>query len=89
MKLKTAVIGVGYLGKFHAEKYAGLLESKLIGVVDIDKKKGEQVAAELGVNFYEDFYEILDLVDAVSIVVPTVLLLGVPTFTADPMVTMK
>ena len=70
--LKTAVIGVGYLGKFHAEKYARLFESKLIGVVDIDNKKGKKVADELGVNFYADYNEILDLVDAVSIVVPTV-----------------
>ena len=70
--LKTAVIGVGYLGKFHAQKYAVVAESKLIGVVDIDKKKGEKVATELNVRFYENYNEILGLVEAVSIVVPTV-----------------
>ena len=51
--LKTAVIGVGYLGKFHAQKYAGLFESQLIGVVDIDRKKGEKVAAELEVDYFD------------------------------------
>ena len=70
--LKVAVVGVGYLGEFHAQKYAALEECKLIGVVDIDNKKGEKVATELGVNFYEDYNEILDIVDVVSIVVPTV-----------------
>tara|TARA_B100000700_G_scaffold327142_1_gene440800 strand:+ start:837 stop:1757 length:921 start_codon:yes stop_codon:yes gene_type:complete len=70
--IKTAVIGVGYLGEFHAQKYNKLDDSELIAVVDIDIKKGKKVAEELKVNFFEDFNEILDLVDAVSIVVPTV-----------------
>ena len=39
--LKTAVIGVGYLGKFHAQKYARLKDSQLIGVVDLDENQGE------------------------------------------------
>ena len=33
-KLKTAVIGVGYLGKFHADKYAALPNSELVAVVE-------------------------------------------------------
>ena len=70
--LKTAVIGVGYLGKFHAQKYSSLTDSKLVGVVDIDRKKGEKVAKELKVSFFEVYTDILDLVDAVSIVVPTI-----------------
>ena len=70
--LKTAVIGVGYLGRFHAQKYAALAESELIGVVDVDPEQGQKVADELGVPFHTDFYEILEQVDGVSIVVPTV-----------------
>ena len=31
-----AVVGVGYLGKFHAEKYAASAKAELIGVVDVD-----------------------------------------------------
>ena len=49
-----------------------LSKESLKKVVDIDNKKGEKVATELGVNFYEDYNEILDIVDVVSIVVPTV-----------------
>ena len=70
--LKTAVIGVGYLGRFHAQKYAALAESELVGVVDVDSVQGQKVADEIGVQFFNDFHEVLDLVDAVSIVVPTV-----------------
>jgi len=70
--LKTAVIGVGYLGRFHAQKYNLLEDSKLICVVDIDQERGKKVADELEVNFFKDFHEILDKVDAVSVVVPTI-----------------
>ena len=70
--LKTAVIGVGYLGRFHAQKYAALAESELVGVVDVDSVQGQKVADEIGVPVFNDFHEVLDLVDAVSIVVPTV-----------------
>ena len=70
--LKTAVIGVGYLGRFHAQKYAGLADSELIGVVDVDPQQAQSVADELEVPSYTDYHEVLDQVDAVSIVVPTV-----------------
>ena len=69
--LKTAVIGVGYLGRFHAQKYAGLADSELIGVVDIDPEQAQKVANQLEVPYYTDYNEVLDRVDAVSIVVPT------------------
>ena len=45
--LKTAVIGVGYLGRFHAQKYAALAESELVGVVDVDSVQGQKVADEI------------------------------------------
>ena len=35
-KIRAAVIGAGYLGRFHAQKYAALADCELIGVVDID-----------------------------------------------------
>ena len=71
--LKTAVIGVGYLGRFHAQKYSGITGSELIGVVDVDPESAQNIADELEVPFYTDYHEVLDKADAVSIVVPTVL----------------
>jgi predicted dehydrogenase len=69
--LRTAVIGVGYLGRFHAQKYAQLADSKLAAVVDADAQAAAKVGAELGVPALQDFREILDRVDAVSLAVPT------------------
>lgn len=69
--LRTAVIGVGYLGRFHAQKYAQLPESKLVGVVDSDWGRTQEVAAEVGTQAFRDYRELLGQVDAVSIVVPT------------------
>ena len=45
--LKTAVIGVGYLGRFHAHKYASSSQAELVALVDKDVKKAYDVAEEL------------------------------------------
>ena len=69
--LKVAVIGVGYLGRFHAQKYASLPEVDLVGVVDPDKTQAERVAAECNCKAFTDYKELITQVNAVSIVVPT------------------
>ncbi|NJD32669.1 MAG: Gfo/Idh/MocA family oxidoreductase [Gammaproteobacteria bacterium] len=69
--VRTAVIGVGYLGRFHAQKYAALPDSRLVAVVDADPAAREKVAAELGCRAVGDFRDILGGVDAVSIATPT------------------
>jgi predicted dehydrogenase len=70
-KIRAAVIGVGYLGHFHAEKYAELANAELVAVVDLDRERAEVVAGKVGARPCTDYREILDQVDAVSIVVPT------------------
>jgi len=70
-RLKTAVIGVGYLGKFHAEKYATLEQSELVAVVDNDANAAAQIAAQNNTRAVTDYRELFGKVDAVSIVVPT------------------
>jgi len=72
-KLKTAVIGVGYLGRFHAQKYAAMEDVELAAVVDTSEKTAASVARETGTQFFTDFSEILHIVDAASVVVPTTL----------------
>ena len=69
--LKTAVIGTGYLGKFHAQKYARLVNSQLIGVADINEACGLAVAEQCNTRYFCDYRELVDQVDAVSVVVPT------------------
>lgn len=70
-KLRVGVIGVGYLGNFHAEKYANMDEVDLVGVVDKDVIKAESVAAKYHTKAYPDYQDLFGKVDAVSIVVPT------------------
>jgi len=69
--LKCAVIGVGYLGKFHAEKYAALPDCELVAVVDTDLRTAQAVADKTGSQALTDYRDLLGRVDAVSIVVPT------------------
>ena len=69
--IRVGVIGVGYLGKFHAEKYAAMENVRLAGVADIDRSRAEDVAARLGSRAYTDYRDLLGRVDAVSVVVPT------------------
>ena len=69
--VRTAVIGVGYLGRFHAQKYAALPESTLVAVVDARADARDKVAAEVGCRAVADFREILGEVEAVSIATTT------------------
>jgi hypothetical protein len=69
--LRTAVIGVGYLGRFHAQKYKALPGSNLVGVVDSFPANAQKVASELGIPAIADYRALFGQVDAVSIVVPT------------------
>ena len=70
-KLRVGVIGTGYLGKFHAEKYARMPDVELVGVADINAQQAGEVAAKFNTEALTDYRRMLDRVDAVSVVVPT------------------
>jgi len=70
-KIRAAVIGVGYLGRFHAQKYAQAEQCELVGVVDARPEAREAVAAEVGARPLADHRELLGAVEAVSVVTPT------------------
>src|SRR5262245_6707243 len=69
--MDAGVVGVAYLGKFHAEKYAGSEKATLVAVVDIDKGRAESVAGQLGVAALTDYRELLGRVECISVAVPT------------------
>jgi len=69
--LKVGVIGVGYLGQFHAEKYAQLPEVELVGVMDIKKERAKEVANRFQCIAFDSLESLLKEIEAVSIVVPT------------------
>jgi len=69
--MKVGVIGVGYLGKFHAQKYKAMKDVELVGVADIDCEVADTIAKENDCLAFTDYRELLKQVDAVSVVVPT------------------
>jgi predicted dehydrogenase len=71
MKLRTAVVGVGHLGKFHAQKYKMIPEADLVGVCDRNLEQAEKIAAELNTLAFTDAKELIGKVDAVTIAAST------------------
>ncbi|MBV5317949.1 MAG: Gfo/Idh/MocA family oxidoreductase [Desulfobulbaceae bacterium] len=70
-KVKVGVIGVGYLGRFHAQKYAAMEDVELVGVADASPDRAKLVADECATRAFTDYRELIMQVDAVSIAVPT------------------
>lgn len=69
--LKTAVIGTGYLGKFHAQKYASLDDCDLVAVVDQNPETRSEIAQANNTEGMADYQDLAGKVDAVSIATPT------------------
>ncbi|HOO47335.1 MAG TPA: Gfo/Idh/MocA family oxidoreductase [Deltaproteobacteria bacterium] len=70
-KIRAAVIGVGYLGRFHAQKYAVMDDVDLVGVIDINAERAKEIAQEVNSSAHTDLSSLIDTLDAVSIAVPT------------------
>lgn len=69
--LRVGVVGVGYFGQFHAEKYRNLPEVELVGVADINRSRLTEMASRLNVDTFPHYKDLYDKVDAVSIAAPT------------------
>ena len=65
--LRAAVIGVGYLGKFHAQKYKLISEVTLSAISDLNVEHGKNLAQELETTFFKDYRELKGKVDLVTI----------------------
>ena len=68
--LRAGVIGVGYLGNFHAQKYANCPGVELVAVADTDYQRASEVAKKYQVSAYVNYHDLFSKVDIVSIVVP-------------------
>ena len=62
---------MGYLGRFHAQKYAAIPGCQLVAVADAQLETAQRVASELGTSAVADYRELIGRVDAVSIATPT------------------
>lgn len=70
-RIRSAVVGVGYLGRYHADKYAEQPLAQLVGVCDTNAENCQAVAQKHKVPAFSDFRALIGLVDAVSIAIPT------------------
>jgi len=70
-KLRFGVVGVGYIGQLHAEKYAAMKDITLAGLADIDFKKAKEMAHKYNTKAYSSHLELLKNVDGISLAVPT------------------
>jgi len=70
-RLRAAVVGVGYLGRFHALKYAAHPDVDLVAVVDTDPDRCRAVATEVGAEAVLDRTALAGRVDCVSVAVNT------------------
>ena len=70
-KINIGVVGVGHLGQSHARLLKQVASANLVGVFDIDKSKSQNISAELNVKPFGSLEEMINAVDAVSIVAPT------------------
>ena len=68
-EIRTGVIGVGSMGQNHARVYNEI--SNLVAVADTDRIQGQKIANRFGIEWYEDYRDMLDMVDAVTVAVPT------------------
>ena len=71
VSLRIAVIGVGHLGKHHARILSSLPGVELVAVVDTNRARAEAIAAASSTRALFDSLELLGLVDAVTVAVPT------------------
>jgi predicted dehydrogenase len=67
----VGVVGVGYLGRLHAQKYVVQPDVTLVGVVDIDPARAAEVAAEHQTAALAHYQDLFSQVECVSIAVPT------------------
>ncbi|QDK45099.1 gfo/Idh/MocA family oxidoreductase [Bdellovibrio sp. ZAP7] len=70
-KLRGAVVGVGYLGNFHAQKYKNNPHVQLVGVCDHFPAQADKIAAELGVQSFHHPQDLIGQVDLVTIAAST------------------
>jgi predicted dehydrogenase len=71
LAVKVGVIGVGYLGQHHARIYSEIEDAELVSVADIHREKAEAIAQKYHCMAMHDYRDMIDAVDALSIVTPT------------------
>ena len=69
--LKAGVLGAGHLGKIHLRLLNQSEKYELVGFYDADEKNAKKVEAEFGYTYFNSVEALIDAVDVVDIVTPT------------------
>ena len=92
--LRMAVVGVGSLGQYHAQKLAACDGVELVAVVDPNERQGRHVAEQHGTQWLDGPAELVNKLHGVIVATPTVFHLetarqflqsGVATFVEKPL----
>ena len=70
--MRVGVIGAGSLGQHHVRLLRDVENARLVGFHEVRAERAQQVSGELGVPALPSLEALLDQVDAVTVVVPTV-----------------
>lgn len=65
------VVGAGYFGQFHIEKYLQMDGVELVGVVDIDPSRCKEISRRYAVQTFPHHSDLFGKVQSVSIATPT------------------
>lgn len=71
MKLRAAVVGVGYLGNFHAQKIKAHADAELVGVCDFSYDQAKKIAEALSTKVYQKPEDLIGHIDYVHIAAST------------------
>ena len=69
--VKVGVIGIGNMGWHHARVLSLLKDADLVGVADLNEERGKLAMEQFNCNWYKDYKNLLQQVEAVCIAVPT------------------
>lgn len=70
--IRTAVVGVGHMGRHHARLYQEMPQSQLVAVVDLNKDRAAEIAGKHGATALSSIDELPKDVRAVTVAVPTI-----------------
>lgn len=70
--LKAGLVGAGHLGKIHLRLLNQSQKYDLVGFYDADVENGKKIEAELGYRYFDQFDDLLEQIDVLDIVTPTV-----------------
>lgn len=70
--LKIGVLGAGHLGKIHLKCIREIPDFELAGFYDPDEANAQKTAQEFGITKWDSLDHLIDAVDVVDIVTPTI-----------------